>query len=81
MTTNFPCPVCGGASNVKESKGITRSAPAVRRRRVCQKCKHRWTTYEHHAAVFDNIDEVVSTKRNLKRAMEHLQKMFGVPSG
>jgi transcriptional repressor NrdR len=37
------CPYCGGDSRVLDSRG---SADSVRRRRECQECERRFTTYE-----------------------------------
>jgi hypothetical protein len=47
QTPNYPCPKCGGTSIVKDSRpaGLG-GASAVRRRRLCLACKHRWTTWE-----------------------------------
>lgn len=39
------CPSCGhDHSHVRETRPVT--AGGTRRRRVCSKCDHRWTTYE-----------------------------------
>jgi len=44
---NFPCPRCGGASEVKDSRPSSiGGSSAVRRRRMCRGCGARWTTWE-----------------------------------
>ena len=41
------CPWCGGASKTTDSRPRdVWGAPTVRRRRACQKCDNRWTTFE-----------------------------------
>lgn len=42
------CPHCGSASRVFDSRPI-KSWRAVRRRRICPSCAHRFTTYESGA--------------------------------
>ena len=47
------CPVCGAGEH-----GVKDSRPArgtIRRRRKCQSCNHRWTTYEIAA----DLDELI----------------------
>lgn len=39
------CKLCGGDSAVVDSRCNTKRS--IRRRRVCIKCQHRWTTYEN----------------------------------
>lgn len=40
------CPECGGATHVYDSR---MSGDETRRRRECDKCKHRFTTFEVEA--------------------------------
>lgn len=43
----YPCPQCGTAMEVVDSRpSIFLATPSVRRRRACMKCDHRHTTYE-----------------------------------
>ena len=43
---DLSCPACGGVgSSVKDCRGRI-DASAIRRRRECNRCDHRWTTYE-----------------------------------
>ena len=46
----IPCPECGSSSGVTDSRPVAAmpiiGKPAIRRRRACMKCDHRWTTYE-----------------------------------
>ena len=39
------CPQCGCHSKVYDSRFLAAKA-SVYRRRICQKCEHRWTTTE-----------------------------------
>ncbi len=39
------CPTCSSATKVLESREISNST-AIRRRRECKECEHRFTTYE-----------------------------------
>lgn len=44
MRDGITCPACNWAnSDVKDSRPTENS---IRRRRRCQQCSHRWTTYE-----------------------------------
>lgn len=46
------CPKCNGESKVIDSRD---EESARRRRRQCDKCKHRYTTYEIHADEYNRI--------------------------
>jgi len=75
MTANFPCPNCGGASDVVATNK-TILTPGVRRRRQCRLCKLRWTTYEHHSDLIKKASEVIKGTKNLKDANDHLNRVF-----
>ena len=66
-TTGYLCPVCQSATAVVDSRQIN---TGVRRRRECQSCGHRITTYEielgnHLKAIDDAADILVSAVRAL----------------
>jgi len=44
-TDNLKCPTCSSSTKVLESREISDST-AIRRRRECKDCEHRFTTYE-----------------------------------
>lgn len=44
---SLTCPACYfPKSEVSDSRAVTEPMISIRRRRVCDSCKHRWTTYE-----------------------------------
>jgi len=53
------CGKCGRQSFVVDSRN---SNKGYRRRRECENCKHRWTTYEFHSDVVRDISEQVRDK-------------------
>lgn len=42
--TGLPCPACGSTSHHTTDSRPTQGA--IRRRRACESCGHRWSTYE-----------------------------------
>lgn len=53
------CPKCNGESHVIDSRD---GETARRRRRRCDRCRHRYTTYEIHAEEYERIQNLeVST--------------------
>ena len=59
------CPECGSAcSAIVQTKKV---AGKVRRRRECERCEHRWTTYELDA------DTLKSARETLERTAEDLK--------
>lgn len=67
------CPQCNGESHVIDSRDDVKGAK--RRRRCCDDCGHRYTTYEIHADEFKRIrpsvnarelDTVIATLRAIK---------------
>lgn len=64
------CPWCGGASRTVDSRPRDVSGrPTVRRRRACQKCDNRWTTFEVLISndLLANIDKPMDTLIKLSR--------------
>lgn len=56
------CPICGGESEVKDSRPSPTLAGAIRRRRHClNDPEHRFTTYE---VLSDNINEIRSHRKS-----------------
>jgi len=83
-TGNFPCPQCRCDTSVIDSRPSSfRENHAVRRRRACTKCDHRFTTHELSTDVLKakpsfgeevlkmTID-YLETMRNLVRNHDHL---------
>lgn len=55
MSISYACPGCGGATSVKDSR--PRESGGIRRRRRCNGCGARFTTYEFGA---ENVDDVLT---------------------
>lgn len=73
MSGGLCCPKCGyDKSYVKETRPF---ADGIRRRRECEKCRHRFTTYECGNDMLRRIRE-----RAEKMAMEE-QKQFRIWRG
>lgn len=74
--TSF-CPKCGEDKvEVIDSRGsrliVDRSS--IRRRRKCNACGHRWSTYEVH-------EDLVSYIENSMKMIDKLKKALGVDNG
>jgi hypothetical protein len=55
---NLPCPKCGGKLRVTDSRPLPFwGGPSIRRKRVCQDCEHRFSTYEISLEALDNFAE------------------------
>lgn len=76
---------CGSDSNVIDSRPLM-DGHAIRRRRVCQECKARWTTYEvrDHSAQFvmlcegmqelsDNLKELIQASKVIVHDMDSMK--------
>jgi transcriptional regulator NrdR family protein len=87
------CPHCGEPSNgeVKDSR-VTEAGDAIRRRRHCNLCRRRFTTYEF---VADSVAEIQRVKGRMRHALyslasnlhksaneleETLRESYGFPS-
>ncbi|MCS7254443.1 MAG: transcriptional regulator NrdR [Armatimonadota bacterium] len=57
------CPLCGSATKVTDTR-LTELGMAVRRRRQCLKCQHRFTTYERIA-----LEPLVVIKKDGRREL------------
>lgn len=65
------CPVCDHPETlIVEHRGI-------RRRRECQQCHHRWTTYEISAA---RLDELEAIERHAAAIAEVMSDRIKVPT-
>ena len=64
------CPLCQSTSRVLESRGSEAGA-AIRRRRECSSCGHRFTTYERYEA------SLFVRKRNGRRQPFDREKLRG----
>jgi len=65
-----PCPACGANRNsVTDSRA---SRGTVRRRRYCDNCNHRWTTYEVSEEVIRSVLKVARTSREIREAAGRL---------
>lgn len=76
------CTSCGGETAVKDSRPTAGGRGVIRRRRVCLKCRHRFTTLEFSA---EDLERLISSRvakrltqvRNVVRVVN--DAMNGVP--
>src|SRR4051812_4106421 len=78
-TTTIGCPACGRHdSEVKDSRSTIRY---IRRRRVCRRCAHRWTTIEINAMGADllghDLPAFVLVEPDDLAALEHAVNVLG----
>lgn len=64
------CPQCGADEDKVLDSRAARDGAAIRRRRECVKCGHRWTTYEEI-----DRDELIVVKRDGTRQPFSRQKL------
>lgn len=67
------CQKCKGETDVIDSRPI-QEGEAVRRRRKCQTCEHRFTTYEEDIDRSEYVQIVVSCdeiSRAIRQALKH----------
>ena len=73
------CPKCKSEiTEVKETRASR--LETTRRRRCCLRCKHKFTTYEVHAEVFDHDKRLELLRRRAERlaaGMEALCRDLG----
>lgn len=60
------CETCGGETMVRDSRISTRTQ-AIRRRRKCLKCGHRFTTYE---VTDDDMKQYIRNKKIITKLTE-----------
>jgi len=66
------CPKCGGPDDKVIDSRSSREGRAIRRRRVCLNCGHRYTTYEQIER-----SELVVVKRDGRREVFSREKLLG----
>ncbi|RII00525.1 transcriptional repressor NrdR [candidate division NPL-UPA2 bacterium Unc8] len=64
------CPFCGSLDSRVIDSRSSKSQTAIRRRRECSRCKHRFTTYERRGELF------VVVKRDGRRELFDRQKIL-----
>jgi transcriptional regulator NrdR family protein len=62
------CPSCGGEASTTLANSYKERADAVRRRRQCKKCGHRFSTYEIETGRLKSIIEAIRYLKKLKQA-------------
>lgn len=86
MSSTFPCPKCSGEiTAVVDTRAAAGVRAAVRRRRRCLACSHRFTTYEqssedgggHFTAQLDALakqaEAILAQSQVLLQSTAHLQ--------
>lgn len=63
----LPCPKCHHEESCVVDTRCVAHQPAIRRRRQCDKCGHRWSTYEQTAAPLHEIRERAETLAKLMK--------------
>ena len=81
-TSGFLCPRCGASAGVTDSRPA--HAGAVRRRRKCSLCEHRFTTYEVMADRYGHVfglggmentaSNIIAELTTLRDRLESLRK-------
>lgn len=71
---SIQCPQCNGESHVVDSRD---EETARRRRRQCDSCHHRYTTYEIHADEFNRIRKLEPVITTLRAVLNQ----FGATNG
>jgi transcriptional regulator NrdR family protein len=71
------CPKCGSSkTEALDSRRIQKYHGSVRRRKICNKCYHSWTTYEIQQKYIDSLFEKdETTMRAIKELHEHTQSL------
>lgn len=68
------CPYCGGAETDVVETRVSEDFETIRRRRACQKCKKRFTTYER----VENINLVVIKKDGRREQFDRDKLKSGI---
>ncbi len=76
---NCQCPVNEGNGKVLSTRQVP-DRQSIRRRRECQSCSHRWTTFEIIPTVYENDQEELFQEAwlavdDLKLALAHLENV------
>jgi transcriptional regulator NrdR family protein len=70
------CPRCGdGHTRVTDSR--PHQHDAIRRRRACLRCDHRFTTYERITIAIPTVHAISARLDAIGRAIRELQIVFG----
>ena len=66
------CPKCGGKTYIIDSRPDEETHPAIKRRRMCCKCKNRFSTYE----ILAESLEIGEMTRKMKRNREKIKALW-----
>lgn len=72
------CPNCGGKTYIIDTRPSEDYEQIIRRRRACEKCKKRFTTYEARVGSLEleDIDlNIKDLKRNIKKIKDLWQQI------
>lgn len=81
IVDSVQCPKCNGESKVIDSRD---EESARRRRRQCDKCSYRYTTYEIHADEYNRIRRLRVSVAQIEPVITTLQSImnqFGATNG
>jgi transcriptional regulator NrdR family protein len=78
MATAMPCPRCSSTeSDVIDSRpSMVLGHASVRRRRVCQKCGHRYSTFELFSMDIAKLNDIAKLRSQLETAAERVQHIL-----
>lgn len=65
------CPICKGSTKTLESR---KHVKGTRRRRQCEKCLHRWTTYEVSENMLTFYESQINKVQELEKTIHELTK-------
>lgn len=74
-TGGIVCPHCQHRGSAVIDSRFTEKLNAVRRRRDCEKCKGRFTTYER---VHDGEDPMLAVKDQLQKVLAGIHELEGI---
>jgi transcriptional regulator NrdR family protein len=69
------CPHCQHRGSAVVDSRFTEKINAIRRRRYCEKCKGRYTTYER---VLEAEDPLLAVKQQTKRILEEVYALESI---
>ena len=73
MAESIACPKCGGMKSIVVDS--RKCADGIRRRRECDNCGERWTTYEFAAETMESMKKIgrkMGIRIGMEEAIRHL---------
>ena len=67
------CPKCGGKTYVIDTRFSEKYSPSIIRRRVCYKCRSRFSTYEVMPQMLEYGKKAQDTLSKIKKFMKEVE--------